>query len=50
MSKSKNTRITETIVMINIMNDEIPIYKFNMLKHRVIANIDRENKKKHVKQ
>ena len=31
MKKTKNTRIEETVVMISIMSDDIPIYKFNML-------------------
>lgn len=44
MKKDRNTRIEETVVMINIMSDDIPIYKFNMLKHSVIANIDREKR------
>lgn len=44
MKKARNTRIEETVVMISIMNDDMPIYKFNLLKHKVIANIDRENK------
>lgn len=41
MKKDRNTRIEETVVMINIMSDDIPIYKFNMLKHSIIAEIDK---------
>lgn len=32
--------------MINIMSDDIPIYEFNMLKHRTLASIDKSTKKK----
>ena len=44
MKKDRNTRIEETVVMINIMSDDIPIYKFNMLKHSVIAEIDKNRR------
>jgi len=41
MKKDRNTRIEEIVVMISIMNDDMHIYKFNMLKHNVIAKIDK---------
>lgn len=45
MKNRKDKRVEETIIMISIMSDDMPIYKFNLLKHKVIANIDRENKR-----
>ena len=36
----------EIFVMINVMSDDMPIYEFNMMKHRVIASIDKSAKKK----
>ena len=41
MKNRKDKRVEETIIMISIMNDDMPIYKFNMLKHSVIAEIDK---------
>lgn len=41
MKKDRNTRIEEIVVMISIMSDDMPIYKFNMIKHNVIAKIDK---------
>lgn len=42
MKNRKDKRVEETIIMISIMSDDMPIYKFNLLKHSVIAKIDRE--------
>lgn len=44
----KNSNIIEevTTIMINIMSDDIPIYEFNILKHRTLASIDKSTKKK----
>lgn len=40
-------RITEEeFIMISIMSDEMPIYDFNMLKHQMLATIDKHAKKK----
>lgn len=36
----------EIYVMINVMSDDMPIYDFNMLKHRTLASIDNSTKKK----
>lgn len=36
----------EMFIMINVMSDEMPIYDFNMLKHRTLASIDKSTKKK----
>lgn len=36
----------EIFVMINVMSDYMPIYDFNMLKHRTLASIDKSIKKK----
>lgn len=36
----------EVFVMINVMSDEMPIYDFNMLKHQMLATIDKHAKKK----
>lgn len=36
----------EMFIMINVMSDDMPIYDFNMLKHRTLASIDRSTKKK----
>lgn len=38
--------IEEVYVMISIMSDDMPIYEFNMMKHRAMASIDRSAKKK----
>lgn len=39
-------RMEEIFVMINVMSDDMPIYEFNMLKHRTLASIDMSTKKK----
>lgn len=36
----------EMFIMINVMSDDMPIYDFNMLKHRTLASIDKSTKKK----
>lgn len=36
----------EMFIMINVMSDDMPIYDFNMLKHRTLASIDMSTKKK----
>ena len=38
----------EMFIMINVMSDDMPIYDFNMLKHRTLASIDKSTKKKRV--
>ena len=36
----------EMFIMISVMSDDMPIYDFNMLKHRTLASIDVSTKKK----
>ena len=36
----------EMFILINVMSDDMPIYDFNILKHRTIASIDKSTKKK----
>lgn len=36
----------EMFIMISVMSDDMPIYDFNMLKHRTLASIDMSTKKK----
>ena len=34
----------KTNIMINVISDEMPIYEFNLLKHSIIVEIDRNKK------
>lgn len=36
----------EILIMISMINDDMPFYEFNMLKHRTLASIDMSTKKK----
>lgn len=49
MKKRKAKHIKDTMIMIEIMSDDIPIYDFNLLKHMAIASIDKIGKTKKTK-
>lgn len=49
MKKRKAKHIKDTMIMIEIMSDDIPIYDFNLLKHMTIASIDKIGKTKKTK-
>lgn len=48
MKKNKNI-IEETFLLINMMNDEMPIYDFYLLKHYIISRIDKSKRSKRKK-
>ena len=39
----------KTVVIINMMNDDMPIYDFYLLKHYVISRIDKSKRAKRKK-
>lgn len=45
MKKNKNI-IEETFLLINMMDDEMPIHDFYLLKHHVISRIDKSKRAK----
>lgn len=45
MKKNKNI-IEETFLLINMMNDEMPIYDFYLLRNYVISRIDKSKRAK----
>lgn len=45
MKKNKNI-IEEMFLLINMMDDEMPIYDFYLLKHYVISRIDKSKRAK----
>lgn len=44
--KNQENIMKETLWLINMMNDEMPIYDFYLLKHYVISRIDKSKRAK----
>lgn len=36
----------EILIMISMINDDMPFYEFNMLKHNIIVQIDKSKRAK----
>lgn len=45
MKKNRRKIVEDISVMISVMSDDMPIYDFNLLKHKAIVEIDRRKKK-----